>query len=41
VAISSFGSIERVTDTAIQSKILPALQSAAKELSFRMGNSFA
>lgn len=41
VAISSFGSTERVTDEAIKKEILPKLQAAAKDLSFRMGNSFA
>jgi len=41
VAISAFGSIERVTDEAIKKEILPELQAAAKALSFRMGNSFA
>lgn len=37
-AISSFGSVERMTDDCIQAEILPALQKAAEELSFRMGS---
>lgn len=40
-AVSAFGSVEKVTDEAIQERILPALQRAAKEISFRMGSAFA
>ena len=40
-AVSAFGSATRVTDDCIQNEILPALYAAAKEMSFRMGSSFA
>jgi len=40
-AISAFGSVERVTDGLLREKLLPALRTAAAELSFRMGSGFA
>ena len=38
-AISAFDSTERLTDEAIESRILPALKDLAAKISFRMGYS--
>lgn len=38
-AISAFDSTERLTDQAIESRILPALKDLASQISFRMGYS--
>ena len=38
-AISAFDSTERLTDQAIESRILPALKGLASQISFRMGYS--
>lgn len=38
-AISAFDSTERLTDEAIESRILPALRQLARQISFRMGYS--
>lgn len=39
-AISAFDSVERLTDSYIETTILPALKQLAEEISFRMGYSF-